>query len=348
MSQKQVTIYDIAREAGVSAATVSRILANSAGVKPEKRQRVMELVEKYHFRPNAMAKGLSKSRSRLIGMLCPDVRNPFYANVFAACEQAAYEAGYTLVLNSTFAQVEKEIAFMQRMVEQRVDSLIICGGVVDWRPLPENFVNTLRQCLEQLPVVIVGEAEEIACHQIALDQEGGMRQAVQHLAALGHERIAFLHGHPYIYQTQAKIRAFRQCMAELNLPLPDDYVLYGGAFDQVDGFHGMNRLMALPQPPTAVIATNDMMCVGALQAINRMGYSVPEDFSLMGFDDVYLTELTQPHLSSIHLDYDAYGKLMVDTAIRALDRSLPAEKQSFPVTLAIKESCRRIEQGEDV
>lgn len=146
MSRKQITIYDIAREAGVSASTVSRILTNSAGVKPDKRQRVMELVEKYHFRPNAMAKGLSESRSKLIGMLCPDVCNPYFSSVYAECEQVAYEAGYTVVLNNTAAKLEREIAFMQRMSGYRVESMIICGGVADWITPPESYMRTLTHC----------------------------------------------------------------------------------------------------------------------------------------------------------------------------------------------------------
>lgn len=342
MTQKQMTIYDIAREAGVSASTVSRILTNSAGVKPEKRERVMSLVNKYHFRPNAMAKGLSKSRSKLIGMLCPDVRNPFYSSVFAECEQAAYEAGYTLVLNNTFAEPEKEITFMQRMVEQRVDSLIICGGVVDWNPLPENFRDALEQCSRQLPVVIVGEAAGLNCYQVALDHADGMRQAVRHLAALGHRKIAFLHGHPTISQTQIKLAAFRQTMGELGLDVREDYIVYAGNFDEKGGYKGMSRLLALAEPPTAVIAGNDMMCVGALQAINRSGGSVPEDYSLIGCDNVFLTELTQPHLTSIGLDYRQYGKLMIDTAICAMGEDAVPGVVPFQAELVIKESCRKL------
>lgn len=343
MSHKQITIYDIAREAGVSASTVSRILTNSAGVKPEKRQRVMELVEKYHFRPNAMAKGLSESRSKLIGMLCPDVCNPYFSSVYAECEQVAYEAGYTVVLNNTAAKLEREIAFMQRMSGYRVESMIICGGVADWITPPENYMRTLTHCARQMPVVIAGQRPEMEeCNQIVLDHAGGMRQAMRHLYSLGHRRIAFLYSHEHIYQTAAKKAAYCQVLSELCLPVREEYLLNIVTMDVQSGFRGMNQLLALPEPPTAVIVTNDMMCVGALQAVNRLGYSVPDDFSLIGFDDVYLTELTQPHLSSIHLDYVEYGRLLIDTAIRATDRTQPVQKIVFPMSLTIRESCRKI------
>lgn len=338
MTQKPITIYDIAREAGVSAATVSRILANSAGVKPDKRQRVMELVEKYNFTPNAMAKGLSKSRSKLIGMLCPDVRNPFYSYVFAQCEQAAYQAGYTLLLNNTFADPEKEITYMQRMTEQRVDSLIICGGVADWNPLPASFAQALQQCIRQLPVVVAGAPMEVNCHQVVLDHADGMRQAMEHLAAQGHRRIAFLHGPANIVQTQIKVEAYQRMLSALGLPADPAYLVDEGSFDETSGYRGMMRLLSLPQPPTAILAANDMMCVGALQAIRDQGRNVPEDFALIGCDDAFLPELTQPHLSSIHVDYERYGALLIETALKAMDQPAAPECVTFPLSLCIRGS----------
>lgn len=342
MTQKRITIYDIAREAGVSASTVSRILANSAGVKPEKRQRVMALVEKYNFTPNAMAKGLSKSRSKFIGMLCPDVRNPFYSSVFAQCEQAAYQAGYTLLLNNTFGEPEKEITYMQRMVEQRVDSLIICGGVVDWNPLPEAFEQALRQCIRQVPVVVAGKPTGVACHQVVLDHADGMRQAVRYLYEMGHRRIAFLHGPMNIVQTQIKLNAYREMLTALGVAFRPDYLVDEGSFDEKSGSRGMLRLLSLPEPPTAVIAANDLMGVGALQAIQRRGFSVPKDMSLIGCDDVFLTELTQPNLSSIHVDYEQYGSMLIDTALQAMDQPDQPEMLSLPIQLRLRESCRAL------
>lgn len=343
MTQKRITIYDIAREAGVSASTVSRILANSAGVKPEKRQRVMALVEKYNFTPNAMAKGLSKSRSRFIGMLCPDVRNPFYSSVFAQCEQAAYQAGYTLLLNNTFGEPEKEITYMQRMVEQRVDSLIICGGVVDWNPLPEAFEQALRQCIRQVPVVVAGKPVGVDCYQVVLDHADGMRQAVRCLSDTGHRRIAFLHGPMNIVQTQIKLDAYREMLFAQGIPFRPEYLAGEGSFDEKSGLRGMQRLLALAEPPTAVIAANDLMGVGALQAIQRSGLRVPGDISLIGCDDVFLTELTQPNLSSLRVDYERYGKMLIDTALLAIDQPEQPEMFAFPMQLRLRGSCRAIE-----
>lgn len=343
MSQKQVTIYDIAREAGVSASTVSRILTGSTGVKQDKRERVMELVEKYQFRPNAMAKGLSLTHSRLIGMLCADVRNPYYSNLFVECEHAAYEAGYTLMLNNTFARPELEIGFMNKFLEQRVEALIISGGVADWRPMPENYVRALSSCAKRVPVIVAGEIPIKNVHQIRLDHVSSTRQVVQHLLSLGHKRIAFLHGYSYVYQTHVKLATFREMMEEHNLPVREEYLVDAGSFDEFSGFDGMNRLLALPQPPTAVITTNDMMALGALNAITRLGYAVPRDFSLVSFDNIYLTDLTQPRISSVALDYADYGRRLIESAVRAIEGKPVQETELLSMPLVIKDSCRKID-----
>lgn len=342
MTQKKITIYDIAKEAQVSASTVSRVLDNHPSVKPEKRERVMKVVKKYQFRPNALAKGLSSAHSRMIGMLCPDVCNPFFSSIFSACEQAAFAAGYTLMLNNTFAQPEKEIAYMHKLMEQQAESLILCGGVADWRPLPEEYANTVRQCAQNLPVVSAGALPVERCYQIPLDHYDGMRQAVNYLASLGHTRIAFLHGLRCILQTQEKMRAFYETMAALKLHVHKEYVVEVMTFDEQGGYHGMMQLMSLPKPPTAVIAINDMTAIGAQQAILHKGYSVPKDFSLIGFDNTYLTYLVQPHLTSLSLDYQAYARTLIGAAVSAISGEQPKPLEVIPLTLHVKESCRRI------
>jgi len=341
--KKEITIYDIAREAGVSTATVSRILSNAAGVKQEKRDRVQALVDKYNFKPSAIARGLSETRSKVIGMLCPDVRNAYYANIFMECERLAYEQNYTLVLNNTFTQESLEIAFMEKLGEQRVESLIICGGLADWRPMPAHYRDTLSRFCKRIPVVVAGKVALDDCYQVFIDHAEGMRAAVRHLATLGHRRIAFLHGYSYIYQTQDKLEAYKKTMEEQNLPLRDEYILDAGEFNEQSGLAGMKRLLSLAEPPTAVIATNDLMAAGALQAILRLGYSVPNDFSIVGFDDSLITDLTEPNISSVHYDYAAYARKLIDTALAAIAGEPCARTCVIPASLTVKESCRKVE-----
>jgi LacI family transcriptional regulator len=342
-AKKEITIYDIAREAGVSTATVSRILSGNAGVKQDKRDRVQALVNKYNFKPSAIARGLSETHSKVLGMLCPDVRNAYYANIFMECERQAFERNYTLVLNNTFTQESLEVAFMEKLGEQRVESLIICGGVADWRPLPKGYRETLLRFARRMPVVVAGKTDMEECYQVYIDHAEAMRIAVKHLATLGHRRIAFLHGYSYIYQTQDKLAAYRGTMEEQDLPLDEAYIVDAGAFDEQGGLAGMKKLLSLAQPPTAVIAANDLMAAGALQAILRLGYSVPNDFSIVGFDDSLITDLTEPHISSVHYDYALYGKKLIDTALAAVAGEACERVCVIPPSLTVKESCRKIE-----
>ncbi len=343
-AQKELTIYDIAREAGVSASTVSRILSDSPGVRPEKRERVRAIIEKHNFRPNALARGLSETHSKLITMLCPDVRNAYYANLFLECERAAFERGYTLVLNSTFTQEALEIAFLNKSVGQRAECVVVCGGLVDWLPIPEKYLAALESVSERIPLVVAGNADIKNCYQIYIDQNAAMRLALRHLSALGHRNIAFLHGYSHIYQTQEKLKAFGEGMAAEGLKVNEEFVLDAGEFSEAAGFSAMNRILSLSKLPTAVIAINDMVAAGALQAILRLGYSCPEDFSLVGFDDSHITDLTRPHITSVHYDYRAYGKAIIDTAMAAIQNQECPRRIVIPCSLSIKESCRKIQQ----
>ncbi len=342
-AKREITIYDIAKEAGVSTATVSRILSNSAGVKQDKRERVQALIEKYNFRPSALARGLSETHSKVIGMLCPDVRNAYYANLFMECERTAFENGYTLVLNNTFAQESLEIAFMEKLLEQRVESLIVCGGVADWRPLPERYAKSLERFAKRVPVVVAGKLDIEPCHQVYIDHAQAMCAAVRHLLTLGHRRIAFMHGFTYIYQTQDKLQAFQETLQEYGVTPRAEYMINAGEFDEQAGLLGMKRLLCLPEPPTAVIAMNDLMAAGALQAVLRLGYAVPGDFSIIGFDDSIITELTEPNLSSVHYDYVHYGKALIQTALCAMNGTQCARDQVIPFRIAVKASCRKID-----
>lgn len=343
--KKEITIYDIAKEAGVSPSTVSRILSGSAGVRPEKRERVRRLVEKYDFKPNAMARSLSKTSSKVIGMLCPDMVSPYYGALFMECARAAYEQGYTLVLNNAFANSALEMAYLEKMMEQRVESIILCGGTVDWRPMPEANANLVRRIAARLPVVVGGGAYLEECYHVDLNHAEGMRMAVGHLARLGHERIAFVVGEDNIYQSRVKLHAYREALAGLDLPVRDEYAVDGVEYSIAGGLAGMNRLLGLPEPPTAVIGCNDMIAAGAIQAILRLGYSVPEDFSVIGFDDSLITDVATPHITSVHHDYRAYGERLIGTAIAAIRGEACERLNVLPVSLSPKDSCQKAAKG---
>ncbi len=337
---KAKTIYDIAQEVGVSPATVSRVLSNSPGVRPEKRERIKALIEKYNFTPNIMARSLSETTRHMVGMICSDVRNPYYASLFVECERAALERGYALMLSNTLTQQESEVTFLEKMVEQRVDAIIVSGGIIDWAELPPYYASTLARIAAHTPVITAGRVSMPGCYQVAIDHTDGMHQAVAHLAGLGHRSIAYLTCAPHIQLSKEKRAAFYAAMASYGLPVREEYVVEGEEFDEFTGFSGMNKLMSLAEKPTAVIGVNDLMAAGALRAIARLGFTVPADFSLIGFDNSYISDLMMPSVSSINYHYATYGKMLIDIALDAIEGKSPPQLTVIKPSLVIKESCR--------
>lgn len=191
---KKITIYDIAREAGVSPATVSRVLTGNAGVRSDKYEAVQALISKYNFRPNALARGLSETRRKVIGIIMADVRNAYYANLFFACEQAARKAGYSLLLENSLGQQEIEEAQLGLMEEQRVDAIILVGGRADDLHSNEAFVEKVNQVSNSIPIILTGKLDGTSCYQVRIDAIKTMDLVMEHLLDLGHEDIALLGG----------------------------------------------------------------------------------------------------------------------------------------------------------
>ena len=156
---KVITIYDIAKEAGVSPSTVSRVLTNNVNVRAEKKEKIQKIIDKYNFKPNALAKGLSDTKSKVIGVLAADVRNPFYAEIFVACEEAAIEAGYTVLLSNSLGETQKEIEQLEMLNQQKVDAIIQFGGKVDDIVSNQEYVNKVNSLISRIPMIITGRLE---------------------------------------------------------------------------------------------------------------------------------------------------------------------------------------------
>lgn len=341
-TKKAITIYDIAREAGVSPSTVSRILTGSAKVNQEKRDRVLALMQRYDFHPNNAARSLSEKHSRILGIICPDVRNPYYANLFAECERQAYAQGYLLMMNNSFGDPNLEIAFVNRMLEQRCESIIMAGGVTDWVKLPEDYQTALQRLAAQVPLICTAPVELENCYQITINQSRAMYQSLTHLVALGHRRIAFLYGPINCFQSVERRASYCAQMRQLGLPLRQEYLIEASSFSDTAGYEAILRLLSLAEPPSAVIASNDMIAVGGMRAARRLGMNLPQDISFIGFDDSILAEVTVPQLTSVHVDYAAYAGLILDTVFAVMNGEDVPRTQCFDTTLSIKDSCCRV------
>ena len=337
MEKKNITIYDIAREVGVSPATVSRILNGTASVKEEKRQRVREAIEKYNFTPNAYAKALTENRNRTIGMIVAHSENSYYNSVFAACESEAFRRGYMMMLVDTSSKPENEVSVLNRIREMRPEALILCGGRIDLEIPDPQFLELLTKTRQQTRIVVGSRSPMPGIPGIFVDHRASMKLGVRYLAGLGHREIGFVYAGPQFYGTVERLDEFRRQMTELGLPLRDEYLIAAEDYSVRAGIRAAQDILRMERFPTALLGMNDMVSAGLLQGLLSAGLHVPGDISLLGFDDTFVTGITTPRLTSVGYDYQAYGAMLVETAIDA-ETDWPSDRR-IPVYITERDSC---------
>lgn len=340
-AMKPVTIYDIAKEAGVSAATVSRVLTNNANVRPDKKGKILDLIEKYDFTPNALARGLSDTRSKVIGIIAADVRNPFYSEVFVACEMAAGKYGYTVLLCNSLGDKEGEKLQIERLQEQRVDAVIQLGGCVDDLYTQEDYVEQVNLLTKRVPMVVTGKLDGAECYQVRIHDGKSMELIMGHLVGLGHRRIGVLGGRMNVLSTYDKFQRYMQQLEEYRISFLPELVGGEGGYDTVTGYTEMSAMLKRGAGPTAVIAINDFAAVGVMRCLQEAGLRVPEDISLVSYDNTYIAELMTPQITSVDYDYAHFGEVLVETAIAASEgRDVPRSQWIEPV-LVVRGSTGR-------
>lgn len=342
MEKKNVTIYDIAREAQVSPATVSRILTGATSVREEKRKRVMEVIRKHDFHPNAYARALTENRSRTIAMIVAHSDNSYYSSVFAACENEAYRRGYVTLLMDTSSQPEKEASALNRIRELRPEAVIICGGRIDLTKPDQKFIALLRQTLGYTRIVVGSRSPMPEIPGIFVDHRASVDIGVRYLAGLGHREIGFVYSGKEYYGTAERLEEFRKVMKELGLPARREYLIGVSDYTVKAGLEGAEALLKQRRIPSALLGMNDMVSAGILQGLLSAGLKVPEDISLLGFDDTFVTAITTPRLTSVGYDYQAFGAALVQTALEP-QTEWPAERR-VPVFITERESCAPLKE----
>lgn len=346
MGKERISIYNIAREAEVSPATVSRVLTGNANVSPEKKTKVEALIKKYDFRPNAMARGLSSTQSKLIGFLTPDIRNPFHATLAVACERAANERGYSLMLSNYLNDMDLQTKNLQRMIEMRVDALIMIGGKVDELVSDEDYVERINQVTDTIPVVITGKLDGSDCYQVNIDHGKAMEAVMEHLLQYGHSRIMLIGGKREVHSTYVKRIRYKNSLRKYGIPYREEYVVDSDEYSVEGGLKVMDSIfdrgMLLP---TAVVAINDFMAMGIMQSVRRHGLEIPKDISVVSFDDTFIAEAETPRLTSVGYRYDEFGVILLETAIAAIEGKEPPKMQLISPELAVRESTRKVQAG---
>lgn len=335
-----VTRDDVARRAGVSVATVSYVLNDGPrGVSAEKRERVLRAVEELRYRPNAIARSLRARRTRILGLVLPSSENPYFAAIAHAIEEAADARGYQVVVSNAAELPEREAAQIEALLRLRVDGLlwipadVTAAGEVPWA----ESVPTV-----QVDRVLVPGGRSLPCDVIGSDNVEGGRKAAEHAIDLGHRRIACIAGPRTHQHALDRLRGARQALAQAGQPLHDRLLAYG-SFDYASGAAIAARWAALPWAlrPTAILCGNDAMAIGALSALAAAGLRVPDDVSVMGYDDVPQAAFAVPPLSTVSQPREEIARWAVERLLLRIEGSPaapPPEHRLLPVRLVVRGS----------
>lgn len=328
------TIRDIAKEAGVSVATVSRTLGGTGGVSPGARERVMAAAGRLEYRPNAVARSLRGRSTRTLGLVIPNVKNPFFTQMARAVEDEARDRGYSLVLGNTDEDPEKEAEYLGVLLEKQVDGLIISPA----RASSPHLAEVERA---GLPVVFLDRyVEGVEAPVVRADGRRAVDELVGYLVGLGHERLAVISGPLETVPGRERLDSFVQGAEKRGVPVAEECVRVGD-FRRQSGLESMRELLSMEEPPTAVFAANNLMALGALQALSRAGVRVPEDLSFVGFDDVSWFELVTPPVTTIAQPVAQLGAAAA-RMLPALVGGEVADSLVLEAGLIIRSSCRRV------
>lgn len=332
-----VTIKDVAKRAGVSPSTVSRVLSNHPRISRETTRKVKEIMEEMGYHSNIMARSLVSNKTSTLGMILPRpaeelFQNHFFAENIRGITTQASRNGYDLLMTAGHSE-QGELEAVTRLVKgRRVDGVILLQSRRN-----DPIVNFLQG--ESFPFVLIGhytEDESILC--VDNDNVQAAFDATEHLIAQGHERIGFVSGPPNLTVSQDRLEGFRQAMDSHGFRVQPEWIVEG-EFLQESGYRAMSFFMNLPERPTALVVVDDLVTFGVLRGLNELGYRVPDDLSLVSFNNISLAELSTPPLSSIDIGIYQLGYMASQLLIRAIEGDKPQQTRVIvPHRLIVRES----------
>jgi len=325
-----MTIRDVARYAGVSPATVSRVLNRSAHPVSERgRRRVLDAARRLAYIPNMLARSLLTQQTAAIGVLIPDVSNPYYAAILRGIEDAISPSSRTVILCNTDRRPEKQRLYMRALMERRVDGIVIAGGSFGRAELAVAGRN--------VPVVMIGR-HRARVPVVRVDNVAAGAMATEHLLALGHRRIACLAGPSTSLTAADRVAGYRKALEAAGLPADPALVREVG-FTPAGAAQAVAGLFRADPPPTAIVAANDQVAIGAIRALHELGYRVPDDVSVVGFDDTPLASYTVPALSTVAIPTYELGRAAVALLLKMLEGQRVLSVV-LPCTLRVRESTK--------
>ena len=329
-----VTIREVAREAGVSVATVSRAIRNEGSIRPETRRKVLEAVRKLNYHVDMGARSIVKKQTKSIGLCICNICNPFYPPLVRGVENTINKFGYSLILCNTDEDPRKEEAYLKVMLEKRVDGLIIAPT---WRTCA--YLREFER--RNVPIVVVDrKAEDISSDTVCVDNVHGAFMAVEHLIKLGHKRIGMIVGPKMISTTQERVQGYLEALRKYNLEEDESLMVDGGSAIE-GGVKAMEDLLKSKSPPTAVFCYNNVVTLGALISLKKLNKKIPKDIAIVGFDEVDWAEAADPPLTVVSQPTYAIGTTAGQLVMQRLLNEGPKNKQKIilKTELVTRKSC---------
>jgi LacI family transcriptional regulator len=329
-----VTIRDVAKAANVSISTISHVINETRYVSPDTRERVLAAMKQLNYQHNRVASSLRNRKTHTIGVLLPNSANPYFAEILAGIESACFEQDYHIIMGNANDDPEREQSYLKVLLSRQVDGiLLISTGAFD------DSIHLLRE--NKTPVVMVDRSTELTpVDEIFTDNQGGGYLAAAHLLALGHRRIGCVTGPSFLTPSAARVQGYRDAFAAAGQNLKEEWIVTGD-FQHEGGYMAAQKLLALGDMPTAVFVCNDLMAVGVIAALQEAGLRVPQDVSVIGYDNIPLASYSNPRLTTIAQPARELGYLAVERLLERLDDpNVVARHEMLPVMLIERDSCR--------
>ena len=333
-------IRDVAKRAGVAPITVSRVINNSGYVSDETRRRVEEAIDELGYVPNMLGPSLRFNRTNTLALLVSDITNPFWTTVVRGVEDAANENGYYIILGNTDESEEKVTEYLDMMLRRRIDGFLLVPGKSN-----SASVQMIRE--QNIPVVVLDrQVSDPKVDVVRSDSRGGAYQLTQHLLALGHQHISALTGSHHISTSTDRVTGYTQAMTEANLS-PDAIRVFWGDFTQTSGFEMTKQALAVDPPPTALLAANNFIAIGALKYLREAGVRVPEDISLVAFDDLPLSLTIDPFLTVAVQPAYEMGYQATELLLNRLSDGTSRDSKEIilPVEIVVRKSTGSPQKG---
>jgi len=336
MQDVKPTIYDIAQAAGVSTATVSKVLNNTGRISEKTRRNILRIIEEMDYQPSIVASALTGKKTHTIGLLLPDLANPYFSEIARNIEDRGHDHGFSVIICSTDNKPEKVSHYISILRQKRVDGIIIATGVRD-----EKVLKELNR--RDIPFALIArELPMLAAHTVLVDDFMGGYLAASHLAEWGHRKIAIIAEDLQLTSSKERVRGWRSALEEHGITCDEKWVVIGD-FTVEGGKRAMHRLLDLPDRPTAVFACNDLLAIGSIQAARERGLSVPDDVSVVGFDNTILATIIDPPLTTVAQPIREIGRQVMDLLVREIEeRKQVKQRVVLLPELIIRQSTKRL------